>query len=165
MVTYTIADAYATDLYQGDPVKSTGTGTNVQIGTAGGTILGIFWGCEYVDSTGAHKFSKRWTASTSVLSGTTPRAYVYDDPNIIFRAQASGSVVEADVRLHADLASGTGDASTQYSAWEIGASSGSEAQIVLLNLSTIPQGNAYGANAVMDFKILEHELIGAGTEV
>lgn len=162
---YSIASAYANDLFQGDPVKSTGTGKNVQIGTAGGTILGIFWGCSYIDTNGAPQGGKKWPTGTSVLSGTTPEAFVWDDPDIIFIAQAAASVVAADVRLHADLASGTGNNTTGISGWEIGGSASSEAQIVLLGLARQPQGNAYGANAVMEFLILEHELRGAGTEV
>lgn len=88
---YTIASGYAANIFQGDPVKLVSTGT-IQLGTAdgsrggGGTVdgvkvVGIFAGCEYIDSTGKPVVSSYWPAS---VAATDIKAYVYDDPETLF---------------------------------------------------------------------------------
>jgi len=162
---YSIASTYGTDLFHGDPVRSTGTGRNIQIGTAGGSILGVFIGCEYTKSNGEYVFDNKWVASTALLSGTTATAYVWDDPQMLFYAQAAGDVAEADIGLLADLSSGTGNSSTGISAWEVGGHDGSEAQVKIMGKRRTPPANDYGTNAVVEILIMEHELRGNGVEV
>lgn len=162
---FTIASEYATAIYRGDPVKTTGTGRNIAIGTAGGVITGIFAGCRYTDAQGEYQFRDYWPAGQTLRAGTTCEALVWSDPNILFRGQASGSIVEADIGLLADLASGTGDPATGLSGWTVGAHDGSEAQLKIVGLSNAPLDNVYGNYATVDVLILEHEYRGAGTEV
>lgn len=88
-----IASGYATNLYFGDPVKFTNTGTLITSGLAydsaaaetGGT-LGIFLGCEYTPAGGplyGKLRSQKWTASTVASDAV---AYVCDDPDVIMKA-------------------------------------------------------------------------------
>lgn len=89
---YTIASTYATSIYSGDPVKLVAAGT-IQLGTSDGTrsgttdgisLLGIFAGVEYLDSTGKPTISPFWTGGTT---GTQIVAWVYDDPETIYDVQ------------------------------------------------------------------------------
>lgn len=89
---YTIASAYAASIYSGDPVKLVTAGT-IQLGTSDGTragttdgisLLGIFAGVEYLDSTGKPTIAPFWTCGTT---GTQIVAWVYDDPETIYDVQ------------------------------------------------------------------------------
>ena len=89
---YTIASAYAASIYSGDPVKLVTAGT-IELGTSDGTrsgtaagisLLGIFAGVEYLDSTGKPTIAPFWTGGTT---GTNVVAWVYDDPETIYDVQ------------------------------------------------------------------------------
>ena len=82
---YTIASTYAANIFQGDPVKLTDAGV-IQLGTSDGTrsgtvdgisLLGIFGGCQYNDSTGRPVVSPFWPTGTTA---TDIVAWFYDDP-------------------------------------------------------------------------------------
>lgn len=99
---YAIASAYNTQISKGQPVILNTNGT-VTAGTAAADLLGIFAGCEYVDSTGKPNVSTFWPASTTVFAGTTPVAWVYDDPNDVFEVQSDGSIAQTAVGDQADV--------------------------------------------------------------
>ena len=89
---YTIASTYAANIFQGDPVKLTDNGV-IQLGTSDGTrdgtvggvlLLGIFAGCQYLDSSGKPTISPYWPGGTT---GTEIVAWVYDDPETLFDVQ------------------------------------------------------------------------------
>lgn len=89
---YTIASTYAASIYSGDPVKLVAAGT-IQLGSSDGTrtgttdgisLLGIFAGVEYTDSTGKPTIAPFWTGGTT---GTNVVAWVYDDPETIYDVQ------------------------------------------------------------------------------
>lgn len=86
---YTIASAYAANIFAGDPVKLVDAGT-IQLGTSDGTrtgtvdgilLLGIFAGCEYRDTTGKPTVSNFWPTG---ITATDITAWVYDDPETLF---------------------------------------------------------------------------------
>lgn len=163
---YTIASGYSTALYQGDPVLVTGTGKDIGIATAGssGIVTGVFNGCRYVDANGDTFFRKHWPASTTLKSGTTCYALVYDDPFIQYEIQFdSTGFVAAGVRQLADLVSGTGDAATGRSGWYAAYAAGSENQLKILELADyVHPGalqNAYGAYAVAWVMLGKPELV------
>ena len=52
--------------------------------------LGVFVGCEYINSEGQLIFSQYFPANTANAT-----AYVVDDPNVTFMAQADGAVTQA----------------------------------------------------------------------
>ena len=108
---YTIASTYAANIFQGDPVKLTDNGV-VQLGTSDGTrsgttdgvsLLGIFAGCQYIDSLGKPTVSPYWPSGTT---GTEIVAWVYDDPEMLFEVQynnpSPGTSIQADVGEECD---------------------------------------------------------------
>lgn len=89
---YTITTGTAVNIFSGDPVKLTSDGV-ITLGTSDGTrngttdgitLLGIFAGCQYNDSTGKPVVSPFWPASTSA---TNIVAWVYDDPETLYDVQ------------------------------------------------------------------------------
>ena len=89
---YTITSTYAASIFSGDPVKLTSDGV-IQLGTSDGTrsgttdgitLLGVFGGVEYLDSTGKPTIAPFWTGGTT---GTNIVAWVYDDPETLYDVQ------------------------------------------------------------------------------
>src|SRR5512138_229807 len=81
---YTIASAYGTAIFKGDPVILNTNGT-ITIGTAAADLLGVFAGCEYTDAgTGKRVVSDYWPAAQAVAAGSETYAWVYDDPNNVY---------------------------------------------------------------------------------
>lgn len=89
---YVIASGYGVNIFSGDPVKLTDDGV-IQLGTSDGTrsgtvdgisLLGIFAGVQYNDSSGKPTISPYWPASTTA---TNVVAWVYDDPETLFDVQ------------------------------------------------------------------------------
>jgi len=155
---YSIASAYGTKIYLGDVVQMTGTGTNIEV-AAGGNVdnIGVFAGCSYINEQGRPTWSHYWPASSSF---TQVKAYVWDDPNIIFEAQAD-TLAEADIGLLADWDDGTGSTLTGLSGRSLAASSGATTgkSLRILRLAPTP-GNAYGAYAKVEVMFQEHVLKG-----
>lgn len=89
---YTIASTFGANIFQGDPVKLTDNGV-IQLGTSDGLrtgttdgilLLGIFAGCQYLDSSGKPVVSPYWPSGTTA---TEIVAWVYDDPETLFDVQ------------------------------------------------------------------------------
>ncbi len=156
MTAYTIANAYATALGKGDPVKSTGTGKNVSLAAAGETMVGIFAGCEYTDASGKFQRSAYWPAAQVATDAV---AFVYDDPNQIFEVQVDGvGLALNDLQSMSDHATGT--ATTLHSTAVLSATNiaaGGAVGFKILDLAAIP-GNDYGVSAKALVIINEHEL-------
>lgn len=157
---YTIASAYGTAIYQGDPVLSTGTSDTygrrtVAIGVAGSTHVGVFAGVKYIDSTGKPVEKNYWPAAQV---GTNIEALIYDDPETIFEAQVSSAtgMVAADTGNGADITLGTGNAATGVSGAMVDQTTLGQDNVVILSLSP-KVGNEFGqyAKALVQFK--EHE--------
>ncbi len=102
---YRIAPGNTNKLYQGQPVIPTAAGVIDDLqAAAGGTvsIVGVFWGCEYVSSTtGATIWSNTWPGSGADTNYPV-KAFVYDDPMQTFTIATSNVVAaantEAEVR-------------------------------------------------------------------
>lgn len=89
---YAIAGALASNIYRGDLVKPTGTGTNIDIVAAGANpSIGSFHGVSYVDANGDTQFRPRWLSGQTVQTGSVPEALVSDDPQLLFDCQVSGA--------------------------------------------------------------------------
>ena len=99
---------YAGKLFTGDPVIWNGTkalgGADVGYGTIARyaphhadqdnpgnktPVLGVFNGCEYTLATGELIKSAYWPGGVAVMPGSLIKAYVIDDPNIIWDIQVS----------------------------------------------------------------------------
>ena len=128
---YRIAPGNTNKLYQGQPVIPTAAGVIDDLqAAAGGTvsIVGVFWGCEYVSSTTGEKiFSNQWPGS-GADSNYPIKAFVYDNPNQTFVIASSASLTsEATARGHvfanANFAAATsGVSSTGISSATLGVS-------------------------------------------
>ncbi len=120
---YNIQYGYATDIFYGDFVvlsRGFATRASVSTGTGLNQTVGIFLGCTYTNPTTKQKlFSQYWPASTA--AGDC-QAYVYDDPDAIFKAVvcsattavASGAMAMIGTNLSA--INNTGSTSTGNSA-------------------------------------------------
>lgn len=156
---YSIASAYATNIFFGDPVEMTGTGKNIQLAAAQNVDnIGVFAGCRYVNAQGEQKFSKYWPASTSA---TEIVAMVYDDPNIVYEIQCD-TLAEGDIGQLVDWAAGTGSTTTGVSGAYADLTTGTATTNMSLRLIELKKSpdNAYGAYAKAYVVFAEHVLKG-----
>lgn len=120
-----IASGYATNIFNGSIVSIVAAGTIEIVVTTGnggagdaaafpaGTI-GVFVGCTYSDPvTGNLTFSQYWPSGTVASDA---QAYIVDDPDVVFMAQADAAVTAVDLgqntHLAAIQATGTGSTTT-----------------------------------------------------
>ena len=71
---------------------STATGADITTNNLGGSgvgAIGVFVGCEYVNSSGQLVQAQYYPSGTA--NGGTIKAYVVDDPNVLFQAQLDGT--------------------------------------------------------------------------
>ena len=78
LVTGTGADATTNDWPTGSSSGMTGA-------------IGVFMGCEYVNAQGQLIHSQYYPSGYAAPTGTAIKAYVVDDPNVLFQAQLDGS--------------------------------------------------------------------------
>jgi len=117
---YTIAQGYATAIYQGDMVcVSAG---NLEVLTSGNFpgVLGVFMGCAYVDKTTKKPvFSNYYPASTSsygFIDGSSKTvAYVCDDPDATFLICSDAAVSAGDLGKNVSVSLATGSSYTGLS--------------------------------------------------
>jgi len=116
-----IASGYATNIYNGSVVAIVAAGT-VEIVTDLGNnadafpagVVGVFVGCTYTDpNLGTVVFRNNWPTGTVADDA---QAYIVDDPDVIFMAQADGAVTQADLGQNTNFAAvqatDTGDTTT-----------------------------------------------------
>lgn len=106
---YRILNTYASSIFTGDPVTLANDGT-ITRGAAGAACVGVFQGCQYIDSNGDVKWLPYWPGNPGVLTGQQATCFVIDDPNVVFSIQetdASGNAGTplslADVGLNANF--------------------------------------------------------------
>jgi hypothetical protein len=117
----------ATNLFYGQVViigadgyiaLATGTGadltTNSISGTSGVGGIGVFVGCEYTNAQGQRLFAQYYPTGTA--NGGSIKAYVVDDPDVLFQAQLDGAgaqtVIGANTFFAAAQSTSTGDTAT-----------------------------------------------------
>lgn len=109
---YEIASNYTTAIYKGGIVIPLAAGT-IAISDQAVAPLGVFNGCEYVDSnTGKTVFSNHWPGSNnaSVDTNHPVKAFVFDNPMQLYVVAADGTNTDratalADVFANCDMAS------------------------------------------------------------
>ena len=104
-----IASAYGTNIYNGSVVAIVAAGTieivtdlgnNADVFPAG--VIGVFVGCTYTDpNLGTVVFRQNWPTGTLAADAL---AYIVDDPDVIFQAQADGAVTQADLGQNTNFA-------------------------------------------------------------
>jgi len=119
-----IASGYGTNIYNGSIIEIVTT-----LGTTSGNVfpagvIGVFVGCTYTDpNLGTVVFRQNWPTGTVASDAL---AYIVDDPDVIFQAQADGQVTQAELGENAHLAAvqatGTGSTTTGNSNSAIDAS-------------------------------------------
>ena len=72
-----------------------GTTNAFPTGTTLTGSLGVFVGCEYVNDQGQHTFAQYYPSGTA--NGGAIKAYVVDDPNVLFQVQADGAMDQSDI--------------------------------------------------------------------
>ena len=117
----------ATNLFYGQVViigadgyiaLATGTGmdltTNSISGTSGVGGIGVFVGCEYVNSSGQTVQAQYYPSGTA--NGGPIKAYVVDDPNVLFQAQLDGAgaqtIIGSNTFFAAAQSTSTGNTAT-----------------------------------------------------
>ena len=128
----------ATNLFYGQAViigadgyiaLATGTGadltSNSISGTSGVGAIGVFVGCEYVNSSGQRVQAQYYPSGTNSDS-TAIKAYVIDDPNVLFQAQLDGTgaqtIIGTNTFFAAAQSTSTGDTATGNSTSALDAS-------------------------------------------
>jgi hypothetical protein len=153
---YSIATDYTTAIFDGDVVELTGTGRNIAKAAATNVDnVGVFRGCSYKDSTGAMQFSHHWPGVSDSKSDI--KAYVVDDPNVVFECQAD-ACAESEVGLLCDWNVGTGNSTTGVSglyAVVNGTTTTADRSLRILRLVERPD-NEYGAYAKIEVMFVEH---------
>ena len=116
----------ATNLFNGQVVTigadgyialATGTGADITTNNLGGSsigAIGVFVGCEYTNAEGQQLFSQYYPSGTA--NGGAIKAYVVDDPNVLFQVQADGAMDQSDIGANTFFAAAqstsTGNTST-----------------------------------------------------
>ncbi len=158
---YPIAAAYGTAILKNQPVILNTNGT-ITAGTAAADLLGVFAGCEYVDATGKPNVSPNWPAGQTVLAGTQPVGWVYDDPENVYEVQADATLALTSIGDQADVSNAAaGSTVTGMSQATLGAlaGAGAQAQFRIVGLA-LNQDNAWGdLFPVVQVKIARHQFI------
>lgn len=103
---------------------STATGADAttnafSVGTTLTGSIGVFVGCEYVNAQGQLTFSQYYPTGYAAPSGTEIKAYVVDDPNVLFQAQLDGTgaqtVIGTNTFFAAAQSTSTGSTTTGVS--------------------------------------------------
>jgi hypothetical protein len=163
-----ITSGFGSAILKGQPVKYV-TGGVIQPAAAGESFVGAFAGVEFTDTTGRHRVSNNWPASTAYQTGSCI-AYFYADPNIVYEIQADGSLAQSSIGDEADLSATTAGSTTTglsqctLSTTLVGA--GNSAQMRIVNLAPYP-GNDWGDSfTIVRATIAEFQFAGAaGTAI
>jgi len=151
---YKIASGASGNIFSGDLVKMTNTGT-ILVAAAGDESLGVFRGCQFTDSNGDVVFKSYYpdgTVSSDIV------AFVVDDPDAVFEIQSAGSPAQTDVGLNADISYSTGSTKTGMSAVELsGTTAATTATFRIMGFSSDPDNSTTGsANVNVIVKFNEH---------
>jgi len=98
---------------------STTDGSDATTNNLGGSstgACGVFMGCEYVNAQGQLLHSPYYPSGTVAPSGTAIKAFVVDDPNVLFQAQLDGAGAQTIIGTNTLLAAvqSTSTGSTVY---------------------------------------------------
>lgn len=126
---FRIANAYAANIFYGQPVASNGNGfiqadTSTTALPATG-VVGVFMGCTYTDPSLKIKVFKQYWPTGTIA--TDAEAYVVDDPDVVMQVQADEAVAQtalgANIALVTSAGStGTGNSTTAADGSSIAAS-------------------------------------------
>jgi hypothetical protein len=147
----------ATNLFYGQVViigadgyiaLSTATGADITTNNLGGNgvgAIGVFVGCEYVNSSGQLVQAQYYPSGTA--NGGTIKAYVVDDPNVLFLAQLDGAgaqtVIGTNTFFAAAQSTSTGSTTTGNSTSALDATVQTAAAAFRIVAHVSPASDAY----------------------
>jgi len=115
------------------------TGTNLT------GSLGVFVGCEYVNDQGQPTFAQYYPSATA--NGGDIKAYVVDDPNVLFQVQADGAMDQSDIGANTFFAAvqstSTGNTATGNSTSAVDATTKTTTAAFRIVASASPIGDAF----------------------
>jgi hypothetical protein len=158
---YTIKAGYATAIYQGDLVIPTSTG-NIEKHTAGNgaAVVGVFNGVFYNDPT-----TQKPTYKNYYPGGVTPTqgdvtAFVVDDPDAVFLADADAAFTRADLYKNYSVTNTTGVTQTGISKAQLDVGASGTATTFVIQAIDISQdpdnSDTSSANANILVRINNH---------
>jgi hypothetical protein len=122
-----------------------GTTNALPTGTALTGSLGVFVGCEYVNDQGQPTFAQYYPSGTS--NGGAIRAFVVDDPNVLFQVQADGAMDQSDIGANTFFAAAqstsTGNTATGNSTSAVDATTKTTTAAFRIVAAVSPIGDAY----------------------
>jgi len=161
---YHIEPALAANIFRGDAVIP--TATSKRITRPGGDdvrLQGVFHGCTYLRADGEVVYDAMWPTGQTVLTGSVPDAFVYDDPLTLFEVQVDGAFSLDHVGAFADLVRGSGNVQTRQSTDQID-TLGSGTNLKVYEFSPAA-GNEVADNARVLVQIALHYNAGAPTTI
>ena len=161
-----IASAYGTNIYYGSIVSIVAAGT-IEIVTVTGNggggaaasfpagTIGVFVGCTYTDpNLGTVVFRQNFPTGTVA---TDIQAYIVDDPDVIFMAQADGAVTQADLGQNTNFAAvqatDTGDTTTGNSSSAVSSTTAATATIAFRIVDFVDSPTSTVGDAFTDLLI------------
>lgn len=161
-IQFGIPSAFATSLFKHQPVAYN-TSRQITVAANGADFVGSFGGIEWTDANGKPWWTPNWVASTTLLSGSTPVVYVFEDPNIIFEIQGDGAITQApsnQFNFSASATIATGSALTGLSGTGVAATAvgtGVQGMLRCLDLARYVD-NAWGdAFTIIQVQVARHQ--------
>ena len=148
----------ATNLFYGQVViigadgyiaLSTATGADITTNNLGGSgvAIGVFVGCEYVNAQGQVIHAQYYPSGYAAPTGTSIKAYVVDDPNVLFQAQLDGTgaqtVIGTNTFFAAVQSTSTGSTTTGNSTSALDATVQTAAAAFRIVAHVSPASDAY----------------------
>lgn len=163
---YSIAAAYTTTIFKGDPVLLATDGT-ITRAAAGNTLYGVFMGCEYTDSTGKPNYSNFWPGTASC---TDIKAYVITDAETVYEIQAVSALTQAAIGDELDISAyAAGSTSTGLSIVSAApaslAGAGASAQLRIIGVAPYPDNALTDTYPIIRVTINESALRAATNAV
>ena len=160
---YRIANAYNTNIFQGDMVAQV-TGGGIAVHADAGTvpIVGVFNGCQYTDPTTSEQvFSNYYPASTNASDII---AFVIDDPNVVYEIQADAAFPVADLFGNFDIVyTSSGSTVTGISGAELEVSTGATTAalpIKAIDISTDPENSDVASANTNVLVVIQNSIFG-----
>lgn len=156
---YQIATDTASAIFTGDCVTLTADGVITVAAADSTSILGVFAGCEFTNEAGEQVFSKHWPAAQATKGDANGIAYVYDDPNIIYKAQTVSGTAATENMIGAwwDLTATAGSTTTGRSAMEVNVGASAQDTFRILALVEEPD-NSWAEHAKVEVIINDYNL-------
>lgn len=129
---------------------ATASGADLTTNNLGGNTvgaLGVFMGCEYVNAQGQLIHSAYYPSGYAAPTGTAIKAYVVDDPFVLFQAQLDGAGAQTVLGLNTTFAAvqstSTGSTTTGNSTSALSASGATTAKVFRIVSHVSPASDAY----------------------